>query len=81
MRHNHLTELNIFKNIEMKKTKTRVLPRDRKVIGIDLGGTLSKIAVYVPRKKRLSISNEVNSCNSISSSSSIARSNSIQSQL
>ena len=60
----------------MKKTKTRVLPRDRKVIGIDLGGTLSKIAVYVPRKKRLSNSNEVNS-----SSSSIARSNSIQSQL
>ena len=36
----------------MRKTKTRVLPRDRKVIGIDLGGTLSKIAVYVPRKKR-----------------------------
>ena len=40
----------------MKKIKTRVLPRDRKVIGIDIGGTLSKIAVYVPKKKRSSFS-------------------------
>ena len=40
----------------MKKVKTRVLPRDRKVIGIDLGGTLSKIAVYVPKKKLSSFS-------------------------
>lgn len=34
----------------MKKLKIKVLPRSRKLVGIDIGGTLAKFAIYMPKK-------------------------------
>ncbi len=34
----------------MKKLRARVLPKERKLVGLDIGGTLAKFAVYMPKK-------------------------------
>lgn len=36
----------------MKKIKVRVLPKQRKLVGIDIGGTLAKLAIYMPKKPK-----------------------------